>query len=292
MLISCERCHRQYDVSGLAVGEKVRCHCSHLMEVPKRRAREARMLHCSSCGGKLRADATACEYCGCEVKLGDRGLGDVCPECFARLRAGASYCAACGIRIEPEKLRVLPVDAKCPRCQSGLVQLSSEKLQYTECSGCGGLWLDESTFQSVIDSREKEAPLLAASDPSVARKHVDTREVRYLPCPSCKKLMNRQNFGSCSGVVIDWCKGCGYWFDLDELGKIIEFLRSGGMELARARQAERRRVSEERRSREQAAVRKSLREHGGGPIPTFGTGPRTSTFDLTDILELIGRLLF
>jgi hypothetical protein len=28
--------------------------------------------------------------------------------------------------------------------------------------------------------------------------------------------MNRKNFGSVSGVVIDWCKGHGFWFDAEE----------------------------------------------------------------------------
>jgi hypothetical protein len=48
--------------------------------------------------------------------------------------------------------------------------------------------------------------------------------------------MNRVNFARCSGVVVDVCKGHGTWFDLDELAGIVEFIRKGGLDQARARE--------------------------------------------------------
>ena len=39
-----------------------------------------------------------------------------------------------------------------------------------------------------------------------------------------------------SGVVVDVCKGHGTWFDRDELQQIIEFIRGGGLDVARARE--------------------------------------------------------
>lgn len=61
-------------------------------------------------------------------------------------------------------------------------------------------------------------------------------KISYVPCPSCKQLMNRSNFARASGVIIDLCKPHGVWFDADELPKIIEFIREGGIELARQRE--------------------------------------------------------
>ena len=53
--------------------------------------------------------------------------------------------------------------------------------------------------------------------------------MRYLCCPVCGKHMNRRNFARASGVVIDWCRGHGYWFDAHELETILEFVARGGL---------------------------------------------------------------
>jgi Zn-finger nucleic acid-binding protein len=56
--------------------------------------------------------------------------------------------------------------------------------------------------------------------------------------------MNRVNFARCSGVVVDVCKGHGTWFDRNELQRIIDFIRGGGLNLSRSR--EKRELEEER----------------------------------------------
>ena len=58
--------------------------------------------------------------------------------------------------------------------------------------------------------------------------------VRYVPCPLCAKLMNRINFGKRSGIVLDSCAKHGTWFDADELRRVVEFVRDGGLDRARA----------------------------------------------------------
>jgi len=60
--------------------------------------------------------------------------------------------------------------------------------------------------------------------------------ISYAPCPQCGQLMNRVNFARCSGVVVDVCRGHGTWFDRDELREIVEFIRAGGLELARQKE--------------------------------------------------------
>jgi Zn-finger nucleic acid-binding protein len=60
--------------------------------------------------------------------------------------------------------------------------------------------------------------------------------VRYLPCPVCKELMHRVNYANCSHVIVDVCQPHGTWFDRDELRRIVEFIRSGGLEKARQRE--------------------------------------------------------
>jgi Zn-finger nucleic acid-binding protein len=48
--------------------------------------------------------------------------------------------------------------------------------------------------------------------------------------------MNRVNFANCSHVVVDVCKQHGTWFDRDELRRIVEFIRAGGLESTRAKE--------------------------------------------------------
>jgi Zn-finger nucleic acid-binding protein len=48
--------------------------------------------------------------------------------------------------------------------------------------------------------------------------------------------MNRNNFARSSGVIIDVCKQHGIWFDAEELPRIIEFIRAGGLEHARRKE--------------------------------------------------------
>ena len=68
---------------------------------------------------------------------------------------------------------------------------------------------------------------------SLAQGDADLEEVHYIPCPVCSSFMNRVNFAHCSHVVVNICKAHGTWFDKDQLRRIVEFIRAGGMEKAR-----------------------------------------------------------
>jgi Zn-finger nucleic acid-binding protein len=288
VLVACPDCHRQYDVSGIPPGKKVRCHCTGLVTVPEERRIEKPMLHCSSCGGKLNAEGTSCEYCGCDVRLDQRGFGESCPECFARMRSGAKFCSGCGVAIAPERMRALAVEASCPRCRVSLVQCTHDRGQYTECSSCGGLWLDEETFRRIIEDND-EPPILARDRTTTPiRVSVDATNVRYVPCPNCAQLMHRRNFGGVSGIIIDWCKGCGYWFDLEELQKIVVFVRDGGMDVVRRR--EQHRAKEEatkRKARELSSLRRPVERSVG---KSFDDRPVGTTIEASDIVEFLASL--
>lgn len=241
MLLSCSECHRQYDVGAFPEGARVRCACGHLNTVPPPRARRVEMLHCSNCGGKLASTRQACEYCAAEVKLGDRGIGPACPECFCSTLADAKHCGACGVRLAPEAVLRALVDRPCPRCRKPLSECAGDDVRYVECTHCAGLWLDEEVFERL--SRERERSVAAAvrgPRPAPGRATPSRSEdVRYLPCPLCGEIMSRRNFAACSGVILDWCRGHGWWFDALELERVLAFLEQGGMERARRAEHER-----------------------------------------------------
>ena len=114
-----------------------------------------------------------------------------------------------------------------------------------ECEQCLGLWLDASSFEKLCADREQQSVVLGTASRAPTAAVQETNKVRYVPCPECSQLMNRINFARCSGVIVDLCKGHGAWFDRDELSRIVEFIRGGGLETARAREKEE--IKEERR---------------------------------------------
>jgi Zn-finger nucleic acid-binding protein len=102
-----------------------------------------------------------------------------------------------------------------------------------ECPRCEGLWVDAPTLNQICTDREKQSAILGVAI-TLEDKPGQLEPVRYLPCPICKEFMNRVNFANCSHVIVDVCKPHGTWFDKDELRRIVEFIRGGGFDKARA----------------------------------------------------------
>lgn len=81
------------------------------------------------------------------------------------------------------------------------------------------------------------------------RSRFHEQAVKYLNCPVCQKVMNRQQFGRMSGVIVDTCKQHGVWFDGGELHAVVQFVTRGGLERARERE-----LQELKDAKRQAAV--------------------------------------
>jgi Zn-finger nucleic acid-binding protein len=117
----------------------------------------------------------------------------------------------------------------------------------SECPRCEGIWVDVATLEQVCANKEKQSAVLGLVTqlPAAVAGNVE-HNIRYVPCPVCHSLMNRVQFAHCSRVIVDVCKAHGTWFDRDELRRIVEFIRAGGLATARARQLD---ELEERRRR-------------------------------------------
>src|ERR1700674_1552642 len=79
----------------------------------------------------------------------------------------------------------------------------------------------------------------------------------YRPCAVCGALMNRQNYGRKSGVILDICGAHGIWFDLDELPRVLAWVQGGGEARAGQLEAEQTRT-EAREQRLEAETRSAL----------------------------------
>ena len=169
---------------------------------------------------------------------------------------GSRHCSHCGARVQEAQTREAP-SRRCPRCrvEMNAIAVGSENLR--ECARCNGLWVDVASFEQICNEREQQAAVLGAA--ALLPKgtiSAETNKVRYVPCPECEQLMNRVNFARCSGVVVDVCKGHGTWFDRDELQRIIDFIRGGGLTLSRSR--EKRELEEERQRLRQEQLAAAL----------------------------------
>ena len=238
---------------------------------------EAKTLNCPNCGAASSSDASICTFC--ESRLATVA----CPSCFGMMFIGSRHCPHCGAaaeRAEVDNAKVL----KCPRCRLDMDALAIGAAMLRECGQCNGLWVEARALEKICADREQQAAVLGTASPVPTHSvHPDpSQKVRYVPCPQCSQLMNRINFARCSGVVVDICKGHGTWFDAEELRRIIEFIRAGGLDSARTR--EKQEIEEQRRQlvNEQLAAAR-------------GTGPLARMRDLDDErasgLSAVGGLL-
>lgn len=197
-------------------------------------------LNCPTCGAPASdPKAVKCEYCGSHLTAAS------CPKCFGAMFAGMDFCPHCGAKADRSIDPNAPA-LKCPGCKSDMHALHVGATPMHECSSCASLWLEASVFAALCVNREERGRVVAFADVTKVEPtaSIPRGAVRYLPCPVCKKVMNRQNFGRRSGVVIDVCKNDGVWFEQHELQAVLAFIDSGAFE--KARLDEEKRVAEER----------------------------------------------
>jgi Zn-finger nucleic acid-binding protein len=208
------------------------------------------------CGAASEVDAPNCLYCNARL------AAIACPSCFGMMFLGSRHCPRCGAQAERAEMKTDGAHRfNCPRCRVLMEAVAVGAATLRECARCSGLWVEAMTFEQICEDREQQSAALAGL---IARREVgeggnSDGHVRYVPCPQCAQLMNRVNFARCSGVVVDVCKGHGTWFDRDELQRVVEFIRAGGMSTARHREIEQ--LNEERRQLRQEQLAAATRNN-------------------------------
>lgn len=182
--------------------------------------------------------------------------------------AGSRFCAHCGAEAVRENIEETK-PLKCPRCREDMQALRLGSTVARECAQCGGLWLDPESLQKLANAREEGAGVVSALAARVPLNAVSPDVVRYIPCPRCEKLMNRTNFARSSGVILDVCKSHGVWVDRGELQRVLGFVESGGLTVAREREREEL-IEEQRRL---AAMQDRAQRVGGTSMTGFAMAP-------------------
>jgi Zn-finger nucleic acid-binding protein len=190
----------------------------------------AETLNCPMCGAAATSESTLCEHCGARLAT------VACPSCFGMMFVGQAFCPHCGAKADRKDADADKPEL-CPRCRTEMNAVMVGGSNLRECPKCEGIWTDTATLRQICADREKQAAVLGMPGPPVADAGVPfPTEIRYLPCPVCGQLMNRINFANYSNVIVEVCREHGTWFDRDELRRIVEFIRSGGMDKARERE--------------------------------------------------------
>jgi Zn-finger nucleic acid-binding protein len=143
----------------------------------------------------------------------------------------ALYCEGCGAELGLE-----PIDdaaeLACPDCVVLLRAFGDTSGRLYDCVRCGGQFVEGALLRELLEQR-------ALVGRAVPRRQLARTtalaEVRYVPCPACKKLMGRKNFGGTSGVIVDVCALHGVWFDAGELPRVLAFVEKGGLAEERRR---------------------------------------------------------
>ena len=100
--------------------------------------------------------------------------------------------------------------------------------------------------------------------------------------------MNRINFGTNSGVIVDRCKDHGIWLDGGDLKHLFEWMKAGGKLLQQEREEEQKRIEtrelerEQRKLQAQSGSGASYREDSGFTL--FSKPLQNSDPDLYDIV--------
>jgi len=230
-LVACQRCRAHIDVTRVTAAE-VRCACGATVENRLPEALDLPVHRCAACGAALETDAATCGYCHAAIVRDPSRLGLVCPECFARTVEGGRHCVACGIEIRPRQVGSADESLPCPGCGTPLHGVGLEGAVIHECGACGGTWVPAADFDTIVERVAAAAAPRASDALAAPARPTPVRAIErvvYRRCPGCRQIMHRRNFGGSSGIVVDWCRAHGVWFDPDELHAVATFVRSGGL---------------------------------------------------------------
>jgi Zn-finger nucleic acid-binding protein len=146
--------------------------------------------------------------------------------------------------------------------------------------------VDRTAFEQLVEAARKDQSALSGlGGLQKSKGRLDPgAQVSYVRCPDCDAVMNRQNYGKRSGVVVDVCRDHGIWFDDRELTRVLEFVRAGGLE--RTRQLEAEELREERRRLQSLKTIEGARMQGGAWLGDDGS----SEAGLVDVARVLSSL--
>ena len=223
-----------------------------------------------------------------------------CTNCSAPLPQASILCAYCGSRNDIDLKGVhhyttheVEAERICPRCNIGLRTIDLKvhgTFLIERCDDCFGLFFDPSELEALLEATVSNVFTINKSrlDANKAVTKAGEQGAFYIKCPVCGKIMNRVNFGTNSGVIVDRCKEHGVWLDGGELRHLFEWMKAGGKLLQQEKEQEQKRIEtreleqEKRRAQRESATGGSYLEESDFSI--FSGPLRNSDPDLFGIV--------
>lgn len=226
------------------------------------------MANCSNCSAPLPQDSIRCDYCG------SRNDTDL---------IGVHYYTT--HEIESERT--------CPRCRIRLRTIDlniNGRFLIERCDDCLGLFFDPNELETLLEATVTNVFAINRNRLDSINTTMRTGDygVTYIKCPVCSKFMNRVNFGTKSGVIVDRCKDHGVWLDGGELRHLFEWMKAGGKLLQQERQDQLKRMEEREQERGKRKIPAHSTSGGGYPddsgFTLFGGSLRNADPDLFDMV--------
>ena len=222
------------------------------------------MANCSNCSAPLPANSIICEYCKSRNDTDLKGLHHFTTHSVDSAR----ICPRCNIHLKTIDLKI-----------NGTFLIE-------RCDQCLGLFFDPQELEALL-----EATVSNVFD--INRSKLDTinnllnpaqNPIAYIKCPVCTKLMNRINFGTKSGVIVDRCRDHGVWLDGGELRHLFEWMKAGGKLLAQEREQQLRKEAEREKEREQRTAPTGCTPSDYSGFEEYGGSLRYADPDLFEIV--------
>jgi len=226
------------------------------------------VANCCNCSAPLPPDSIQCDYCG------SRNDTDL---------KGVHYYTT----HETESERI------CPRCNIRLRTIDLKidgRFLIERCDECLGLFFDPGELEALLEATVSNVFTINRSQlDNINSMRAHDYGVSYIKCPICLKMMNRVNFGTKSGVIVDRCKDHGVWLDGGELRHLFEWMKAGGKLLQQERQEQLKKdeaAEQERQQRKkyaQSASGGDYTEYSG--FDMYGSTLRNADPDLFEIVK-------
>ncbi len=231
-----------------------------------------------------------------------------CTNCSAPLPDGSIRCEYCGSRNDIDLTGVhyyttheIESERICPRCSISLktIDLNIQgRFLIERCDQCLGLFFDPNELEALLEATVSNVFNINKSQLDACKVQSATGEqgAFYIKCPVCSKIMNRVNFGTNSGVIVDRCKDHGVWLDGGELRHLFEWMKAGGKLLQQEREDEQRRAETRELEREKRKLQtpstSGVSYPDGSSFDLFGGTLRNSDPDLFEIVvKAIGAFM-
>lgn len=223
------------------------------------------MANCTNCSAPLPPDSIQCDYCG---SRNDIDLKNV--HYYTTHESDCNrICPRCGISLKTIDLKI------------------DGRFLIERCEQCLGLFFDPGELEAVLQATVSNVFTVDRSRLASLNAYPRSADygVTYIKCPICTKIMNRVNFGSRSGVIVDRCKDHGVWVDGGELRHLFEWMKAGGKLLDQERREETKKAEAAEAERE----RERVRAEGGGDyeyhtFDRYGGSLRSEDPDLFDMV--------